>query len=99
MNDRERTQLPEVGLDPSFESQFPLLSALLREKGLRPKGTYTYADVQQILGGSRRALQELVTAGRFTYRNLPGRAHWLSVDLETFLTESVKTPKPDGEQK
>jgi hypothetical protein len=72
---------------------YPLLGALLAEKGLTLKGTYTYPDVIRIFGGSKRALQDAVRDGRFTFRNLPGRAHWLSVDLEEFLQKSVKAPK------
>lgn len=78
---------------------YPLLEGLLAEKGMCLKGTYTYSDILQILGGSKRAIQDLIRDGRLTSRNLPGRAHFLSIDLEEFLQSSAKTPKsPNGKQ-
>ena len=75
------------------ERKYPLLESLLTEKGSSLKGSYTYRDLEQIFGCSKRALQDLVRDGRLTARDLPGRAHWLSVDLEEFLQNSVRTPK------
>lgn len=69
---------------------YPLFEALLSEKGLSLKGMYTYADAMQIFGCSKRALQDYVRDGKLTYRILPGRAHWLSVDFEDFLRNSLK---------
>ena len=81
---------------PATPSRHPLLEALLSEKALPLKGTYTYADAIQILGGSKRALQDLIRDGKLGSRNLPGRAHFLSIDLEEFLQNSVKGPKSEG---
>jgi hypothetical protein len=69
---------------------------LLSEKGLLLKGIYTYPDLQKIFGCSKRALQDYVRDGKLSYRNLPGRAHWLSVDLEDFLRNSKKTPNSEA---
>jgi len=77
---------------PAEPARYPLLEGLVAEKGLCLRGTYTYADAIQIVGGSKRALQDYVRDGKLTSRNLPGRAHFLSVDLEEFLQNSVKTP-------
>jgi hypothetical protein len=71
-------------------TRYPLLEALLAERGLNLKGTYTYPDLVRILGGSKRALQDAVRDGKLRYRSLPGRAHWLSIDIEEFLQNSLK---------
>jgi hypothetical protein len=81
---------------PAISPRYPLLEALLSEKALPLKGTYTYADAIQILGGSKRALQDLIRDGKLGSRNLPGRAHFLSIDLEEVLESSVKSPKSEG---
>lgn len=70
--------------------KYPQLESLLSEKGLSLKGTYGYPDLQEIFGCSKRALQGYVHDGKLNYRNLPGRAHWLSGDLEDFLRDSLK---------
>jgi hypothetical protein len=72
------------------------LESLLAAKGLVLKGSYTYRDLQQIFGCSERALQDLVRDGKLRTRDLPGRAHWLSVDVEEFLQNSVRTPKTEA---
>jgi hypothetical protein len=84
---------------PTIPSRYPLLEALLSEKALLLKGTYTYADAIQILGGSKRAIQDLIRDGKLGSRSLPGRAHFLSIDLEEFLRNSVKGPKSEGEKR
>jgi len=84
---------------PAAPLRYPLLEALLSERALPLKGTYTYADAIQILGGSKRALQDLIRDGKLGSRNLPGRAHFLSIDLEEFLQNSVKGPKSEGEKR
>jgi hypothetical protein len=70
-------------------SSYPMLESLLSEKGLSLKGMYTYPDLQEIFGCSKRALQAYVHDGKLNYRNLPGRGHWLSGDLEEFLRHSI----------
>jgi hypothetical protein len=70
-------------------SSYPILESLLAEKKLSLKGMYTYPDLQEIFGCSKRALQAYVHDGKLNYRNLPGRAHWLSGDLEEFLRHSL----------
>jgi hypothetical protein len=75
--------------DSDRPTRYPLLEALLSEKGSSLKGTYTYPDLQEIFGCSKRALQDYVRDGKLSYRKLPGRAHWLSGDLEEFLRNSL----------
>ena len=69
--------------------RYPLLEALLQERGLRLKGTYTNADVATIFNVSPRTIQEWSRSGYLKRRNLPGRAKFLSQDLEDFLENSI----------
>jgi hypothetical protein len=81
------------------QPKYPLLEALLSEKGLVLKGSYTYRDLEDIFGASKRALQDWVRDGKLPTRDLPGRAHWLSVDLEDFLRNSMKNRSSSSEVK
>ena len=72
--------------------RFLLLEALLCEKGLSLLGTYTNRDVAKIFGVSVRTSQEWSRNGKLKPRNLPGRARFLSMDLEQFLQDSPKMP-------
>jgi hypothetical protein len=76
---------------PKFE-MFPLLEALLREKGLSLKGTYTNRDVADMFGVATRTIQEWCRNGDLKPRKLPGRARFLSGDLEAFLQNSSSIP-------
>jgi len=75
--------------EPKFE-KYPLLEALLDEKGLSLRGTYTNRDVANIFGVSTRTIQDWSRNGYFKPRSLPGRARFLSEDLEGFLRNSSK---------
>lgn len=75
---------------------FPLLDALLREKGLSLKGIYTNHDLADIFGVAIRTIQEWSRTQKLKPRNLPGRARFLSADLEEFLQNS-STPAPPTE--
>jgi hypothetical protein len=70
--------------------RFPLLEALLCEKGLSLLGTYTNRDVAKIFGVAVRTIQEWSRNGELKRRNLPGRGRFLSMDLEQFLQDSQK---------
>ena len=96
----KQTEQTTVLLDsaPPSSGKCLLLEALLAEKGFGLKGTYTYPDLEKIFECSKRSLQDLVRDGRLRYRELPGRAHWLSVDLEEFLQNSLKTRKSEKEK-
>jgi hypothetical protein len=72
---------------------YPLLEALLSEKSLQLKGTYTYRDAAAIFDCSIRALQERIRSGQLQKRNLPGRGRFLSIDLEHFLEKSLTTKR------
>jgi phage terminase Nu1 subunit (DNA packaging protein) len=85
--------------EPKF-AKYPLLEALLSERGLSLKGAYTNRDVGNIFGVSVRTIQDWSRNGYFKPRNLPGRARFLSADLEKFLQDSSKChdTAPDDSQ-
>jgi hypothetical protein len=88
-----------VGDQKSSAGKYPLLEALLEERGLSLKGTYTYRDTTEIFNCSIRGLQDRIRSGELKKRNLPGRAKFLSVDLENFLENSLeKAPKRRNEE-
>jgi hypothetical protein len=76
--------------EPKF-AKYPLLEALLSERGLSLKGAYTNRDVATIFNVATRMIQDWTRNGYFKPRNLPGRARFLSADLEEFLQDSSKS--------
>ena len=76
------------------------LEALLCEKGLSLLGTYANRDVAKIFGVAVRTIQEWSRNGDLKPRKLPGRARFLSGDLEAFLQNSARIPSAnDGDLK
>lgn len=71
-------------------SRYPLLEAVLEQKGLTLRGIYTNRDAAKIFGVTPRTIQERCRDGRLRSRDLPGRGRFLSEDLETFLRNSVR---------
>lgn len=71
--------------------RYPLLEALLAQKGLRLRGIYTIHDVAGIFGVSVRTIQDWCRDSKLQVRDLPGRGRFLSEDLEAFLRGSVRT--------
>jgi transposase len=76
--------------EPTF-AKYPLLKALLDEKHLSLQGVYTNRDVARIFGVAVRTIQSWSRNGEFKPRTLPGRARFLSEDLEQFLRNSCKS--------
>lgn len=77
---------------PRF-GKYPHLEALLEEKGLSLQGTYTNRDVANIFIVSVRTIQEWVRNNKIRARDLPGRARFLSEDLEELLVNSRKSSR------
>jgi len=78
-------------ITPNAEPRpYPLLQALLEQKGLELTGLYTIRDAATIFGESRRTIQEWVREAKLIARDLPGRARFLSEDLEQFLEKSIR---------
>lgn len=66
-------------------SRYPLLETVLAYKGLPLKAVYSLADAAALFDVSKRSIQSRVARGQLNARNLPGRAKFLSSDLEDFL--------------
>lgn len=81
---------------PNSTVKYPLLQEILSLKGRSLQATYTIHDVAQIFTASVRAIQNRVAAGKIQSRDLPGRAKFLSEDLEMFIVSSVKKERPRG---
>ena len=75
---------------PQHVARYPLLEALLEQKGLELKGIYTVRDAARIFGVSVRTIQDWVRNGKLLARDLPGRGRFLSEDLERSLQDSVR---------
>jgi hypothetical protein len=75
---------------PNSTVKYSLLRAILNLKGRSLQATYTVRDLAELFNVSVRAIQNRVASGQIPSRDLPGRAKFLSEDLETFLVKSVK---------
>lgn len=71
-------------------TKYPLLQEILNLKGLSLQPVYTIRDLARLFSVTPRAIQNRVAAGQIASRNLPGRAKFLSEDIEAFLTTSRK---------
>jgi hypothetical protein len=71
-------------------TQYPLLEEVLSLRGMCLQPVYTVRDVAKLFGVTTRSIQTRVAHGQFQARDLPGRAKFLSVDLEDFLRNSRK---------
>jgi len=74
-----------------FESEtprYPLLQALLTQRGLPLEGIYTNRKAARIFGVCVRTIQDWSRDGKLRQRDLPGRGRFLSEDLEEFLRAS-----------
>ena len=78
---------------PRF-GKYLLLEALLALKGMSLQATYTNRDVAGIFSVSVRTIQEWVRNDKIHARDFPGRARFLPEDLEEFLVNSRKSPRP-----
>jgi len=80
--------------DPAAVKKYPLLTEILTAQQLQIHATYTIGDVARLFGVSSRAIQNRVASGQLTARDLPGRARFLSEDLETFIASSKRKGPP-----
>lgn len=74
-------------------TRYPLLESLLHIKGLTLQATYTNADVAFLFDASIRTIQNCAADGRLPRRKLIGRARFLPIDLETFLSRSENSER------
>jgi hypothetical protein len=69
-------------------TQYPLLEEVLSLRGMCLQPVYTVRDVAKLFGVTTRSIQTRISRGQLQARDLPGRAKFLSVDLEDFIRES-----------
>jgi hypothetical protein len=79
-----------MATDTPKPSKYPLLETILAHKGLQLQGTYSVRDVASIFSVGVRAIQDRMKKGELNSRSLPGRAKFLSIDLEDFLRNSSR---------
>jgi len=77
------------GSDGPKGPKCPLLDALLAEKGMPRKASYTKQEVAKLFGCSERTIQEWVREGKMKVHKLPGGPRFFAVDLEEFLANST----------
>jgi hypothetical protein len=77
-------------MDNSETIKYPMLEAILAIQQLPLQPMYTNRDVAGIFKVCVRAIQNWITAGRLTPRDLPGRWKFFPQDLEDFLVASRK---------
>jgi hypothetical protein len=81
----------ESSMSNSETTKYRLLEEILTIKGLPLQATYTNGDLARIFDVSIRAIQNRVASGQLIPRNLPGRAKFLTQDLEDFLMASRRS--------
>jgi hypothetical protein len=79
-----------VSTSSSTTTKYQLLEEILTIKNLSLQPTYSTRDIAKLFGVSVRAIQTRISAGLLIPRNLPGRAKFLTQDLEDFLLASRK---------
>jgi hypothetical protein len=77
-------------MNNSEAAKYPQLEAILSIPGLPLQPLYTNRDVAGIFKVCVRAIQNWITAGHLTPRDLPGRWKFFPQDLEDFLRASRK---------
>ena len=70
--------------------KYPLLEEILSIKNLPLQPMYTIRDIAKMFSVSVRAIQNRIVSKKLPWRDLPGRAKFLSQDLETYLRTSRK---------
>ena len=74
---------------------FAVTMEVLTHHNRRHLVMYTNSDVAQIFDVCVRAIQNWISAGRLTPRDLPGRWRFFPQDLEDFLSASASV-KPES---
>jgi hypothetical protein len=77
-------------MNASETSRYPMLEAILAIQDLPLQPMYSNRDVAKIFNVCVRAIQNWISSGRITPRDLPGRWKFFPQDLEDFLAASRK---------
>ena len=75
-------------------AKYPLLEPILVLSGIPLQPMYTNRDVAKIFNVCARAIQNWISKGCLTPRDLPGRWKFFPQDLEDFLAGSRKEVQP-----
>ena len=71
-------------------TDYPMLGAILAIQNRPIQPLYSGRDIAELFGVSVRAIQNWISGGLLIPRNLPGRAKFLTQDVEDFLLASRK---------
>lgn len=77
-------------MDNPKSSRYPLLEEILGIKNQPLQPMYSIHDIAKLFNVSVRAIQNRVASGQLNRRDLPGRAKFLTQDLENLLAGSRK---------
>lgn len=77
-----------LNIAASDGGKYQLLQEILAIRDLPLQAMYSVRDIATIFGVSVRAIQNRVVSGQLKPRNLPGRAKFLTQDIEEFLRTS-----------
>jgi len=77
-------------MENSDTIKYPMLESILAIQNLPLQPMYTNRDVAKIFQVCVRAIQNWISAGRLSPRDLPGRWKFFPQDLEDFLASSRK---------
>jgi transposase len=72
-------------------TSFRLLQEILAIEDLPLRPMYSVRDIAKMFRVSVRTIQNWIASGKLPPRNLPGRAKFLSQDIEDFLFASRKS--------
>jgi hypothetical protein len=75
----------------SEKAKYPMLEAILAIKNQPLQPMYTTVGFAELFGISARSIQNWLTNGKLTARNLPGRWRFLAEDIEDFLQASQES--------
>ena len=90
------TQLEKKNMNDSETAKYPLLEAILAIQNLPLQPMYTNKDISAIFKVCVRAIQNWISAGRLTPRDLPGRWKFFPQDLEDFLQKSTRERRAEA---
>ena len=72
-------------------TKYPLLEGILAIQNMSLQPLYSTRDIAKIFKVCVRAIQNWISSGRLSPRDLPGRWKFLPQDLEEFLLSSRKS--------
>jgi len=77
-------------MEPTQVQNYPLLDGVLTARGKMPQAMYSNQDVAALFGVGVRTIQMWIKKKALVPRHLPGKARFLAIDIEHFLTASKR---------